>query len=86
MSRLSLRCSHTTERDLILGFDWMSSCGVVLSDNGCGLVDPHSLPDVLLIRATNTQAGAHFYFRYPAACATAYRLFNDLVTLDLPFC
>ena len=39
-SSLSLQCSHTTESDVILGFDWMSSCGVALSDDRCEPVDP----------------------------------------------
>ena len=38
-SRLSLRCSHTTESNVILVSDWMSSCGVALSDDVSELAD-----------------------------------------------
>ena len=40
-SKVCLQCSHSSgERDIVLGSDWISLCGVVLCDDGSGLVDP----------------------------------------------
>jgi len=40
-SKLPLQCSHTPgESDIILGSEWMSTCGATLCNDGSGLVDP----------------------------------------------